>query len=387
MSEWRYIASRLNGDGTETFLNYNIPLQNALITEELSGPGAVTGTIAPRIAALRDDDGLPVFKPWSTALYAENGSSIYGGGILVDVNEQGQELSLDTVGFTGYAKDQFYRGNMTDVEGIDVDPLDMFRLIFNHLQNQRDGNLGLILDDTKSPVRIGDPRTKTVIEKVKDKDGKMVDKEVKVDTGLEPYELAYFKTFDLGQEIDDLALTTPFEYRTAHRWTGDTMEHRVLLGYPRLGRRRHDLRFVVGENIYTIPPMDTLGANYASDVLLLGAGEGRKMVRSDVMTVDTGRLRRAIVVEDKNERNKDRANKKAQAEVNYRKGKADLSEVVIENHPNAALATYNVGDDIPIDTTGGWSDDQQFWSRIMRRTINPETGTVTLSVVSAEKVA
>ena len=82
MGNWRYIASRLNGDGTETFLSYDVPLSGGQTTTALSGPGGINGTITPEIAALQDEYGRPILEPWSTAIYAEVDGQIRGGAIL-----------------------------------------------------------------------------------------------------------------------------------------------------------------------------------------------------------------------------------------------------------------------------------------------------------------
>ena len=43
MGKWRYIASRLNGDGTETFLSYDVPISGCQVTDVLSGAGGISG--------------------------------------------------------------------------------------------------------------------------------------------------------------------------------------------------------------------------------------------------------------------------------------------------------------------------------------------------------
>ena len=53
MSEWRYIASRLNGDGTETFLDFNLPLNDVSVQSSLSGHGGLDAKISPEVVALK----------------------------------------------------------------------------------------------------------------------------------------------------------------------------------------------------------------------------------------------------------------------------------------------------------------------------------------------
>src|SRR5699024_11949333 len=43
----------------------------------------------------------------------------------------------------------------SEYKGVQVDPLSLVRRIWSHLQSQPDGDLGLKVDSTTSPVRIG----------------------------------------------------------------------------------------------------------------------------------------------------------------------------------------------------------------------------------------
>lgn len=376
---WRYIATRLNGDGTETPLDFNVPIKGAAITEDLSGPGGITGTISPELAELQDEDGRPLLQPWSTAIYAEADGFIRGGAILVGTPENGPNLDLDAVGFSGYIQGEPYTG---DRSRIDVDPLDEARHIWEHYQSRPGGNIGLVLDGTTSPVRIGEPERTVEFTTGAGED-------VSFEAG--PYKLAWWQTDDLGKEFDDLATRAPFDYRVVHEWDGDgeTIRHRMVLGYPRLGRRRHDLIFVEGENIRQVIPIDHDGEDYASEVLVLGAGEGRAMVRGSAVNAAPGRLRRVVTVSDKSIQTKKAADARAEQELKLRSGEPDLADdIEVADHPHAPLGSYSPGDEILVETAGaGWSGRLAIWCRILAATIHPEAGTTTLTIVRAEKVS
>ena len=70
-----------------------------------------------------------------------------------------------------------------------------------------------------------------------------------------PYELLWWESPDCGSEIDSLATQVPFDYRERHQWNADRteVEHFLDMAHPMLGRRRPDLRFAVGENVYVVP--------------------------------------------------------------------------------------------------------------------------------------
>src|SRR5687768_18271789 len=108
---WRYIAARVNGDGTEDFLDWEVPLIDAEITDVLSGISSITGKIAPEIARLKNADGTPLFREWETALYAEHDGEIRGGGILTNSGFNGATWDCEFSGFIGYWKDMPYTGN------------------------------------------------------------------------------------------------------------------------------------------------------------------------------------------------------------------------------------------------------------------------------------
>lgn len=356
MSDYRYIATHRNGDGTETPISYSIPLQGAQITNEVSAPGGLTGTISPEIVRLQDEKGEPVFKPWATSIYAEQDGYIRGGGILAPLGVKGSQLTIDCIGDTGYIKGIPYMGNLSR---IGVDPLDMARHIWEHAQAQKYGNLGVVLDNTTSPVRIG--------------------KEKKEGSDDGPYKLHWFQNLDLGEEFDKLAESTPFEYRMEHSWSGENIRHFIRLGYPRLGRRLHDLSFIEGVNVFSESEFTFGGDDFANEVIVLGAGEGRKMVRGFASRVPEG-LRRVAIVTDKNIRSKEQADKRANRSLRSRLIDAELSDITVVNHPNAKLGTYTAGDEILVQTTDGWLDSTDIWCRILSITISPEEGTASLQI-------
>lgn len=370
---WRYIATRLNGDGTETFLSWDVPLQGAAVVDDLSGPGGLTGSISPEVARLQTAEGDPVFVPWSTAVYAEADGHIRGGGILAELGEDGPKLSLDCVGFSGFLQGQPYTG---DISRVGVDPLDMGRELWAHKQSMRGGNLGLVLDGTSSPVRVGTAEKSTEFTTGAGEDVAFV-------SG--PYALNWWSTHDMAAEFDKLAAETPFDYQVVHEWSGETITHRMRLGYPTLGRRRDDLRFMVGENVFVVPKIEYSGGAYASEAIVLGAGEGRKMVRGTESTV-SGRLHRAVVVEDKSLTSGEAARKAAVTEVKARLGDPDIDELVVHDHPHAVLGSFGVGDEIRVDTRPGWSSGLSLWVRILSMKIEPDLDRCTLTVARVEKV-
>ncbi len=369
---WRYLAFKMNGDGTETLLSNDVPLQGTAIREDLSGPGGIDGSIAPEVARLKVD-GNPVFVPWSTAIFAEKDGNLRGGALLVDLMENGPKLDLDMVGFTGYLDGQPYT---EDRSWIQEDPLVIARHLWAHQQWRQNGNLGVTVDTTTSPVRIG---TKEQDVKFTTGNGE----EVNFQTG--PYTLQWWKDHDMGKVFNDLAVETPFDYLMTHTWNGERIKHHLRLGYPVIGSRRHDLRFMLGENIFTHLPIRYDGDAYASEVITLGAGEGRKMIRGGNAKA-TGRLHRAAVVVDKTLRNRKSADTVATQELAARIGDEDLDTLVVEEHPNAALGSFAPGDEILVQSPAGWSKALYLWVRILSIVTEPEKNQATLTVARTDRM-
>lgn len=355
----------MNGDGTETFLSKDVRLTGPSIEEVLSGAGTLKGTINPEDMSLRTEDGEPIFVPWSTVIYAEKDGVIRGGAILEEGDENGPAFSCDGIGFTGYLLGQPYQGEYTRR---DIDPLDVVRHLWQHKQSQPGGNIGLQVDTTTSPVRIGND-----VEPGKENEGP------------KPYVLAWWKDYDMGQIVDGLAAATPFDYRVVHEWDGEIIRHRLQLGYPTIGSRRRDLSFDVGINIFTQPPISYDGGAYASQVVVLGAGEGRAMVRGEAVR-QTGRLHRTVVVDEKDLTRKAEADKAAARELAVRLGEPDIDTFTVVDHPNALLGSFSPGDEIMVRTRPGWGNARNLWVRILSVSISPETDTATLAVRRVEKM-
>lgn len=372
MSTWRYIATRMNGDGTETFLNFNVPLSNVEVNPVVNGHGGIKGTITPEIASLKTDDGNHLFVPWSTAIYAEEDGHIRGGGILQDHDDDTPKLQLDCIGHTGYLADTRY----TEVKSIERDdPLKVSKHLWEHTQARPHFNIGVeFAGATESrEMFIGDDSILPT----------------QTPTKVTPYVLAYYQTHDLAKEFELLASLAPFEYTLTHEWNTDrtAIRHILHYGYPRLGARRTDLRFVVGENVVAQPRFDIGGDSYASDVVVLGAGEGSKMMWKPATNPSPGRLGRDAVIIDKSITTPSAAQKRADAELKLLTGTADVTEIQVRQHEHAPLGSYSVGDDIRLETADGWSGVRRLWVKILGIQIRPETNVTTLQVMRAEKVS
>lgn len=373
---WRYFATTLNGDGTETLIDIDLPLEEVDIEDVLSGDQALEAKIEPSYARLRAPDGLPIFREWGTAIYAEESGVIRYGGILVNGTIAGPNWSLETTGFTSYWRDMPYTG--AGFKGIQVDAIDCAREIWNHVQAQQGGNLGLTYDDTLSGVKIG-----TELQQIE-----FDTQEGPVSFEAGPYKLNWYSNHDLASDIDQLAADTPFDYHERHFWKPDgTIGHHIEIGYPKIGARREDLRFVLGVNIFEAPDIERDGSIFASGTMVLGAGEGPSMIKSirELPSRPTGRLRRVAVVQDDTIKRVETAETRADMENQWRSRVDDIASFGVVNHENAPLGAAQVGDEIRVEGRGDWQDFDM-WVRIMSISYEPNSGAAEYNVARVDKL-
>jgi hypothetical protein len=435
MSDWRYLAQNLV---TKEWLHTDLPLQDVELERALSAPGGINAFIAPELLTLRTDDGQLVLREWTTAIYAENGTEVRAG-ILIrsEVEDDGSRWNIECPGFSTYPTGITYDGDWSQWR---PDPFDAVREIWRHVQSFPDGDVGMVVMQGSSGTHVGDfeppPRPKTAAAAVKvPTKGAMpvqaageseLDYLERVDawevayaeamqiykaakekattsaqklsqgqsewdslySERKKYELVWWEAIDCGQEIDRLATEAPFDWVERHQWdsTGQEIEHHIDMTAPMIGRRRHDLRFVIGENVAVVPQLERDGDEFANHVLGLGKGDGQKMIRSAVGERD-GRLRRTAVVSFKDVGNEARLRALTSAELRTRAAMDGIDEIMVYDHPNAPLGSWSIGDEIPIDTLGPVGTVVSLWVRVVSETINPDNDDrIKLKVVNSEKV-
>lgn len=477
MSRWRYIAQRaLTGE----ILEWELPLDRDDLTWDLSGPGSLRGSVAPDIGTLRAHDGHLLLEEWGTFLYAEADGEIRWGGIVQASGFSGKTWTIEAAGFSSYPTGIPFGGTLV---GVDVDPADVVRQLWAHVQGFADARLGVtVVGSTTTRVGTDSDRqlalatadeaeakrqrdvavaaltqaraaltarrtdltaatkartaaTRLVTQRkqeltaasktgnasaiaaaqaalsaaegavtaadavvatrqaavtaasatVTDREAVVVATRAGVTAATEKrktaasavkddggaYKLQWWDAPDVGREIDALAKETPFDYAERHFWDGDTIRHEVQIGHSRLGRRRTDLSFVQGDNVTSVISPGRDGAGFANGVFGVGAGEGAGALRRTTAVRD-GRLRRVAVVSAKDVTSTARLD----AEIRDTLSRSDLGLVIdrvdVRDHPNAAIGSWAVGDDVLIEATLPWLGDVALWHRITSWTLTSD---------------
>jgi hypothetical protein len=390
---WRYIAMRAL---TNDFLDWDVPfVATSPPKRELSGPGAMQGTINPEyLRLMAKPDGLPVMAEWATALFAEFNGHIRWGGLVSNLSFEGQAMKVSCVGYSAYpngmpylgatirsgatiAKKWAYDGKDKNHDGyVDGsspkkkmpkrpadtissrwDAYDIVRHIWTHLQNYKMGKLGLTLDKHDSGYKLG------------------------AASGKDPWQLQWWDSPDCGSTITEVMNLAKADYLERHYWDGtkEKILHHIDLGTKRLGKARSELRFAQGENVIEIATPTYQGDYYANNVYVLGKGTGTKTPRVRVVANDN-RLRRAKIITRKSTANVKTLTEYGKKERAKHAQELTIPSIAIRQHVNAPLGSWALGDRILVQVEIPWMGELALWHRIVSEEIDPAGGTAVLSL-------
>jgi hypothetical protein len=478
---WRFHLMSLP---SRVWVDRDLDLGAATVTESVSAPASISGTVSLGYA------NRSAIKEWGCMIIAEQEGRDPIAAIVDSIATDGDNLKVEAGGFSMYPTGMPWTS--AAYSSTSVDPLDVVRLIWSNLQAQPAGDLGVVVDGTKTGIRLGVPedakltaakavvadatarekaskasyeaavrsqataKTSLLAAAARPSTGLLIQQDsapsgdkrtvknlwldkndgnkgyvwngkkwvlqttssqATINTRLaawtatgttvtnakaawearkkdlttakakqsaiqggeaEPFQLTWWDTHDLGSVIDELAKSTPFEYREQSSWIndGDDVAHRLEIGAPALGIRRPDLRFEIGVNVTTSPPLQE--RDYASEVTVLGAGQGRAMVRATT-TGNPGRVRRAVVVDRKDIGKTATASSVAREQLLTRAAEWVFDSLEVSDHPMAPYGSFRPGDQIPVIGDAGWRQLDE-WARVLDIITDCVTGAMDLKV-------
>lgn len=377
---WRYHAQRAI---TNTWLHRDIEIRDVELDWALTGPGSISGTVDAASVGVLAVDGGELFSKWSTLLYAEEDDDIKWGGIVDNISDViNGEITFTGRSFAGYPLGRKYLSDYTKF--YETDAFDLIRMLWRLCQEDAYGDLEVVLSGDMSGYIIGsnDPGimpTREMGETDQEWDARLTTYLTK---NNEPYELAWWLMLDFGEEINKIMTEANADFVENHYWRGDksAVLHQIDLRTPGVGRRRSDLRFVEGENIAVPPLVSDSGEEYANFVVALGAGEERFMLREEASVID-GRLRRDLILPGKNTYSPSLLRQTAKVALSIAQNQLKYDTIEIFDHPNAPLGSWDLGDEIYIQT---FSTHHQIndWVRVLGWKCYPQgDGIATLSVM------
>ncbi|MGW8554039.1 hypothetical protein [Streptomyces tubercidicus] len=341
MADYRYIVADA---ATGEVQHWNLPLTEVEFGPEISGPGSFSGTLTPPHARSMSD----MLDAGNSVLLVERNSQLLWGGLIWRAEPEGPKLPIEASGFTSYLH------RCHDLDGnlggrgpyVEADPCDVIRDVWDYAQARTDGDLKVIVDDTKSKAKTG--------------------------TAKDPYDIPRSDARNVGEIVDEMAeIDEGLEWSETVTWRGRRAERRIILGAPKLGRRRNDLTFTTGANVVGEPHVIKDADEYAQWVVGLGAGEGKKRK----IMVDghrNGRLRLEHRLETA-EKDVAKLTQRTRRERRARQVLATLTELEVTDHPAAPISSLRIGDHVRIRLHEPHVE-YDGWNRIVGWTVRPAEG-------------
>lgn len=439
--DMQYMAYWLNGDGTEHLMDPDLPLSNAKITREMNGTGRLTASLPPEYGRLTAFAYRPVIQEWATAIYVEIAGDLFDGFIVAEIEDDNDKLTIDAIGWLGYADNQPWPGWSEVYNAGSVRASSPIYSIWENVQKLRGADIGLgpnlgpsttwpiigepLWDEVPVPRHPGTASRETAGKQPKapsysssdrkaykdareDYDDDMkawrarneTDRERKraYDEKLREYErdkktrarmienakfkMNYWSTHDLLSTFQSLMSEIGASYRVDHRRFGNEHTHILHCRPGTLGVRRTNIHFIEGENVMSVPKVTQLGDEKVTSAVILGNGEGSRMrwhQRSRTAGGAAG-LRRARVFADKALTRQTQLQHRSKEVLNAYNDPIDIDEFVVIDHGLAPIRTFDVGDEVLLQTFSRRAGNIKRWVTIQTITIDPEKGVMSVKV-------
>lgn len=377
---WRFHVKRAR---TNVWLDRDAQINEPIITWVLTGPGEMTFRLDAREAKRYGIDGRFVFDDWSSIVYAEKNGQIQWGGIVDGSDDAGNgERIVHLRSLSGYAKGVKYTSDVTRF--YQMDAFDIVRLLWSTMQSDPMADIGMTLSSNLSGITIGseDPGPAPIREPGETEEAwqaRLTEYATRIN---EPYELAWYNTPDFGEEVEKIMGQAAADSVESYSWNEDGSDviNRLNLYWPTAGARRHDLRFVEGENVAVPPAPSSEADEYGNHVIALGAGEERHMLREEVQ-IDDGKLKRHIIAPAKDLYSPSTLNALARSVLKVAQNTLQYDSVDVYDHPNAPIGSWQLGDEIKLETFSGYYELDE-WVKIVGWSMSPAREDIaTISVV------
>lgn len=345
---------------TGNILSRDLKVLEPKFTRRLSGPAHLEFMVPYE----GEIPGNIEFKPYGQIIHVEETiqgvRKVIGSCIVQPATEPDPSGTLKVVaqGFSGYAEGIPWLDNYNPIA---VDPFQIIHRIWNHIQSQTNGNLGVTVTPASSNTLLlpgfGFDGTNLIIN--------------------------FFAIFvraidfrDCGTEMKYWARDIPFEYLEVSEWdTNHTAVNKSLvLAYPRRGVQRTEIAFKLGENVIDASAMPESEIDWASVVIVRGWFPG-VVYQGELANADPTRFRRVIMQEDANINSQERAEVAAKRKLAKHQIPSHWSKIIIDMyHPNALFGSFEVGDDIYVQGLMPRVGKVAEWHRITAYTIEESTG-------------
>lgn len=350
---------------TKNIVERDLQVLDPQVIRPLSGPATISFTIAygtTDVKLLAFGHLIHVEEKWG------NTTRIIASGIVqpapdTEIDDAGN-MKVTARGFSSYLDGIPWLDNYNPVV---VDPFAIVQRIWNHVQSQPNGNIGV----TVQPASSG-----TFMLPGFGFDG-------------ETLTIEFFAIFiratdfnDCMEQMNKLARDIPFDYTEISTWNPErTVVNKVLqLEYPRRGVEQPNISFVLGENVVGATPVAETEIDYISSVIIQSWWPG-KTYSATFTNPPVNRFRRVLLEQDTLVNSRERSAALARRKLTRKQIPPHWSQITVEReHPNAPLGTYELGDDILVEGFLPWTGNIREWHRIMGWTVDDVSGTIVLDL-------
>lgn len=348
---------------TREILCRDLIVQEPKVVRVLSGFSTITFKLKQDEPSAAGID----FKAWGQFIHVEETTGagqriIIASGIVqpAEIDADSGTMTITAKGFTAYLDKMPWLDNYNPIA---IDPFAVVQRIWNNVQNQVNGNIGV----TVTPASSG-----TLLLPGFYFDGT----ELVID---------FFAIFvravdyrDCLEEMNSLARDIPFDYLEHSAWNAErTQVNRELrLAYPRRGITQAGISFRLGENVLQATPVQEAEMDWTSTIIVRGWFPG-KVHSSEFTNADPKRFRRVIKEEDALINSREQAAVRAKRRLTRRQVPKHWGSIVVEMYHSAApFGSYEVGDDILVEGRMPFVGNVKEWHRIMSYSPDPQTGKV-----------
>lgn len=352
------------------------------VTRLLSGPSTITMKIHPKHPSIQVPGGtgpiqLKPYGHWMHALKEDltGKEQIWASGLFQpsDVDPISGVMSANFQGFSNYAKGIPW---LEDWNPIAVDPFEIVRRIWAHLQSYSNAHLGVTVTnlDGSMPAVSGTEMLPGFAF-----DGSNV---------VQDFFAIFIRATDqndCGDYINTLARDIPFDYWEMSDWAGGAapINKRIKLAYPDGAVDQEGLIFQMGTNVLGVTPKQEAQVQWFSDIIINGYFPG-KVYSSTITNADPDRYRRVMTETDLHVDSDERAAAWGHRLLTRRQFPAAQFDSIVINpyHSNAPHGSFDVGDIIRIQGPDPWVGNIDVKHKVMSHTWDMKSGQVQLGVLA-----
>lgn len=347
---------------TGIILDRDLPVQDLSVVKLLSGPATVTFVLKWGTTDIK-------LKAYGHMLHIEERvggvNRILASAIVQpsEIDENG-DLKVTALGFSSYIDGIPWLDNYNPIS---VDPFAIVQRIWNHVQSQPNGNIGVVV----TPASSG-----TFLLPGFGFDG-------------ETLNIEFFAIFvratdytDCLQQMNKLARDIPFDYQEISAWnvTRTAVTRELRMSYPRRGVRQPNLAFVLRENVIGATPTPEAEIDYISSVIIQSWWPGRTY-NTTFTNPPVNRYRRVLLEQDTLINSRERSAAWGKRKLTRKQIPPHWSQITIDmNHPNAPYGTFELGDEIMVQGYMPWTGEIKEWHRIMGWTVDDGSSIMTIDL-------